>query len=357
MRAWRGGTDALTTSRRRCFRRSISALPIGAMIAIREQGREPLFLLMLTVIVSDTAQYYTGRLLGRHLLAPAISPKKTIEGAIGGFVFGTLRLAALGAWWLPSCRSAARIAARHRHRRLGIAGDLFESMLKRSAGVKDSSASFRATAASSIGSTRCSSRRRSSTWRHFSGPRRSEFGQHMSRLRPSHGSYETHRHSRIHRLDRPERARGGRCAPGSAAGRRAGGGRERRAAGGTGRALSAARRGDGVGGGASIGCGGSAGGASIAGTGRDGLVAVASHPDVDLVLCASSGTDGLEAVLAAIEHGKTIALANKEVLVMAGGLVTDAARRQRRRHPAGGQRAQRRFTSACTAASASRSAG
>jgi 1-deoxy-D-xylulose-5-phosphate reductoisomerase len=45
------------------------------------------------------------------------------------------------------------------------------------------------------------------------------------------------------------------------------------------------------------------------------------------VLCASSGTDGLEAVLAAIEHKKTIALANKEVLVMAGGIVTEAARR------------------------------
>ncbi len=67
---------------------------------------------------------------------------------------------------------------------------------------------------------------------------------------------------------------------------------------------------------------------TFAGTGRDGLVAVASHPDVDLVLCASSGTDGLEAVLAAIEHGKTVALANKEVLVMAGAIVTEAARRR-----------------------------
>jgi 1-deoxy-D-xylulose-5-phosphate reductoisomerase len=56
---------------------------------------------------------------------------------------------------------------------------------------------------------------------------------------------------------------------------------------------------------------GSAREVSIAGTGRDGLVAVATHPDVDIVLCASSGTEGLEAVLAAIEHGKTIALANK----------------------------------------------
>lgn len=59
--------------------------------------------------------------------------------------------------------------------------------------------------------------------------------------------------------------------------------------------------------------------------GRAGLAAVASHPDVDIVLCASSGTEGLEAVLAAIAAGKTIALANKEVLVMAGGIVIAAA--------------------------------
>jgi 1-deoxy-D-xylulose-5-phosphate reductoisomerase len=64
------------------------------------------------------------------------------------------------------------------------------------------------------------------------------------------------------------------------------------------------------------------------GTGSDGLIAVATHPDADFVLCASSGTAALEAVLAAIECGKTIGLANKEVLVMAGGLVMDAARRR-----------------------------
>src|SRR5258708_402517 len=68
-------------------------------------------------------------------------------------------------------------------------------------------------------------------------------------------------------------------------------------------------------------------GVAVAGSGREGLVAVATAPGVDIVLCASSGTDGLEAVLAAIEHKKTIALANKEVLVMAGGIVTEAARR------------------------------
>ena len=63
-------------------------------------------------------------------------------------------------------------------------------------------------------------------------------------------------------------------------------------------------------------------------SGPDALVAAATHPEVDVVLCASSGTAGLEAVLAAIEAGKTIALANKEVLVMAGGLVMAAARRR-----------------------------
>ncbi|MGH9311746.1 MAG: 1-deoxy-D-xylulose-5-phosphate reductoisomerase [Vicinamibacterales bacterium] len=65
-----------------------------------------------------------------------------------------------------------------------------------------------------------------------------------------------------------------------------------------------------------------------AGWGGEGLVEVATHPDADVVLFASSGTAGLEAVLAAIEAGKTIALANKEVLVMAGALVTAAARRR-----------------------------
>jgi 1-deoxy-D-xylulose-5-phosphate reductoisomerase len=66
---------------------------------------------------------------------------------------------------------------------------------------------------------------------------------------------------------------------------------------------------------------------AIVEAGQDGLVAVATHADADIVLCASSGTAGLDAVLAAIRAGKTIALANKEVLVMAGSVVMEAARR------------------------------
>jgi 1-deoxy-D-xylulose-5-phosphate reductoisomerase len=69
-------------------------------------------------------------------------------------------------------------------------------------------------------------------------------------------------------------------------------------------------------------------GTALGAPGREGLVQVASHPDAEVVLFASSGTDGLEAVAAAIDSGKTIALANKEILVMAGGILTEAARRR-----------------------------
>ena len=60
--------------------------------------------------------------------------------------------------------------------------------------------------------------------------------------------------------------------------------------------------------------------------GADGLEEVATYPDADIIVCATSGTAALQAVLAAIMAGKTIALANKEVLVMSGGLMMEAAR-------------------------------
>ena len=116
------------------------ALPIGALVAIREvEGPAVLFLLMLTVMVSDTAQYYTGRLFGRTPLSPAISPKKTVEGAVGGFVFATIVFTMAGGVWLPRVPLAFRALVGLTIVALGIAGDLFESMLKRSAEVKDSS--------------------------------------------------------------------------------------------------------------------------------------------------------------------------------------------------------------------------
>jgi len=141
MVSWRGDRAALAQAAAAVFPALYLGLPVGAMIAIRAlQGREALFLLLLTVMVSDTAQYYSGRAFGRRPLAPAISPKKTVEGAIGGFVFGAAALVAAGAWWLPAVPVALRALLGATICALGIAGDLFESMLKRSAGVKDSSA-------------------------------------------------------------------------------------------------------------------------------------------------------------------------------------------------------------------------
>ena len=114
-------------------------LPLGALAAVRVTGgRGAILLLMVAIVVSDSAQYYTGRALGRRPLAPTISPKKTLEGAIGGLVFGTAAFVIGARIVFPACPLAlaglvgASVAA------LGIVGDLFESLLKRSAGVKDS---------------------------------------------------------------------------------------------------------------------------------------------------------------------------------------------------------------------------
>jgi phosphatidate cytidylyltransferase len=139
--SWQPDRQALARAAASVFPMLYLGMPVGAMIALRTlRGREALFLLMLTVMVSDTAQYYSGRAFGRRLLAPAISPKKTVEGAIGGFIFGAIVVVIVGNWWLPDFPVALRALLGVTVVALGIAGDLFESMLKRSAGVKDSSA-------------------------------------------------------------------------------------------------------------------------------------------------------------------------------------------------------------------------
>jgi phosphatidate cytidylyltransferase len=139
--SWRGEREALARVSAAVFPLLYIGLPIGAMIAVRSlHGREALFLLIATVAISDTAQYYSGRAFGRRPLAPAISPKKTMEGAVGGFVAGAAAMAAIGTWWLPEASMPLRMALGVAIVALGICGDLFESMLKRAAGVKDSSA-------------------------------------------------------------------------------------------------------------------------------------------------------------------------------------------------------------------------
>ena len=116
-------------------------LPLGALAGVREiAGREAVLLLMVTIVISDSAQYYCGRTFGRRPLAPAISPKKTVEGAIGGVVFGTVAMTLLGMRVFPGTPPAVLVLVAATIVALGIVGDLFESLLKRSAGVKDSSA-------------------------------------------------------------------------------------------------------------------------------------------------------------------------------------------------------------------------
>jgi phosphatidate cytidylyltransferase len=137
---WRGEGEAVGSAAALFFPALYLGVPLGALIVVRDaSGPEGLFLLMLTIVVSDTAQYYTGRTFGRRLLAPRVSPKKTVEGAIGGFVFGAALMVGLGAWWLPQLPAVGRLVLGLAVVALGILGDLFESMLKRSAGLKDSS--------------------------------------------------------------------------------------------------------------------------------------------------------------------------------------------------------------------------
>lgn len=116
------------------------ALPIGAIGAIRVRfGAVALFVLLATVIISDAAQYFGGRAFGRSLLAPVVSPKKTREGAYAGFIAGGGAFVWMAQAWLPQMPLAFAIVLGMTLVALGIAGDLFESLLKRSAGVKDSS--------------------------------------------------------------------------------------------------------------------------------------------------------------------------------------------------------------------------
>jgi phosphatidate cytidylyltransferase len=115
-------------------------LPLGMLVSIHALGgREAVLLLIATIVVSDSSQYYTGRLFGRHALAPAVSPKKTVEGALGGLVIGTAFLVVAGRFVFPMARPSVLLAMGACIVLLGITGDLFESKLKRVAGVKDSS--------------------------------------------------------------------------------------------------------------------------------------------------------------------------------------------------------------------------
>ena len=110
-------------------------LPAGlAMLAL-----EPLEVLLVLVLIwiADSAAYFAGRALGRHKLAPAISPGKTWEGAAGGLI-GALAYAIIAGFSIQAIAWAPFLAAAAAIFMVSIVGDLFESAVKRQAGVKDS---------------------------------------------------------------------------------------------------------------------------------------------------------------------------------------------------------------------------
>lgn len=107
--------------------RTLSGLPAGALW---------LFLVVGATWAMDILAYVVGKAIGRHQLAPKISPGKTVEGAVGALVGAVAVTGPLGTWLGLSLLQAVALGLL-----LGVGGqlgDLFESFLKRRAGVKDS---------------------------------------------------------------------------------------------------------------------------------------------------------------------------------------------------------------------------
>jgi phosphatidate cytidylyltransferase len=102
-------------------------------------GPQWLFLALALAFSSDTAAYFAGRAFGKHKLYEAVSPKKTIEGSIGGLFGGVLAMVGFGHYWLaPELPLVHAIVLGVVGSVLGQIGDLVESMIKRTFGVKDS---------------------------------------------------------------------------------------------------------------------------------------------------------------------------------------------------------------------------
>jgi phosphatidate cytidylyltransferase len=119
-------------------------LPLAHAVLLRElpqHGGALLVDVLVATFVSDTAAYAGGRLFGRRPLAPSLSPNKTVEGLLFGFVGGTMGFWFAGLYqdWLPGVDALVMglvIAA------VAPIGDLFESMVKRDLGAKDSGSLF-----------------------------------------------------------------------------------------------------------------------------------------------------------------------------------------------------------------------
>jgi phosphatidate cytidylyltransferase len=119
-------------------------IPLAHAVFLRDlpdHGAALLIDVLVGTFVADTAAYATGRMFGSHKIAPKLSPNKTIEGLIGGFVIGTMGFWFAGLYqdWLSGVDAliiGAAVAA------VAPIGDLFESLLKRDLGTKDTGTLF-----------------------------------------------------------------------------------------------------------------------------------------------------------------------------------------------------------------------
>lgn len=116
------------------------AFPMSHLILLRglEQGSLWIIFLFLIIIANDTFAYYGGRRFGRHKLSPTVSPNKTVEGAAWGLAGGVIIAIAFQQFFLIKSSIQEIVALSVFIGILGQLSDLFESLIKRSAGVKDS---------------------------------------------------------------------------------------------------------------------------------------------------------------------------------------------------------------------------
>ncbi len=124
--------DTLTAS---VFGLSYGVFFISSLALLHEQNKYLLLVLFATVWAGDTMAYFVGKTIGKHRLAPRLSPKKTWEGAFGSII-GSVFAGGLAAYLfeIPEAIIPVLIASI-----LMQIGDLFESFLKRQVGEKDSS--------------------------------------------------------------------------------------------------------------------------------------------------------------------------------------------------------------------------
>ncbi len=113
---------------------------LGHLILLRnlDQGEYLIFFLFLVTWAGDTGAYYVGKGFGRRRMAPNVSPNKTVEGAIGGWLASVLVAVLAQRWFLPIISVPDSLMLGGLLGIVGQLGDLTESMFKRGAGVKDS---------------------------------------------------------------------------------------------------------------------------------------------------------------------------------------------------------------------------